>query len=363
MNKIKISVITVAAIIVVGLIAHNLQKTTSPQDKSIKLGVIAVLSGQYAMVGENYVKGLNLAQEMYAKEHPDQKVSVVVEDDGYNATKGLSAYEKLTQVDKVDGLLNVSTLTMDAIYARAKQANMPVVQGFEQGVDPTDDNVFQLFPGNMATEIALGAHTKNAGYKNVAAFYANNAVYIRFMNAFEEGYGGAGTLQKFPIAIDNHDYRTFVTKALATNPDAILFIATPEQGALIIKTIREQTKHAYPFIFDANIQTGFTEYKHLLGDTNILNGSTVVVVRTHMNAEFVKNFKAKYGSEPGIATDLGYDSFNFALRTHADSGAEWIKNMKAASFEGVGGKIVFDAVGVRTPDFGIEQIAGGKFPQ
>ena len=346
--------IVVAVVVVLAVVGAVASGGGSSSDGTTKLGVITGASGQYAVVGENYTKGVAVAQEVWAEEHPDDKVKVIIEDDGYNPQKGLAAYQKLTGVDKIDALINMSSPTIDSIYATAKRANLPITQGGEQGIAPEDDNVFQLLPGNIATEVALGRHVKEQGHEKVAVFYGNSGVYVRFLAGFEEGYGGP--IEKFGIAVDDRDYRSHVTKALAAKPDAFVFITTPEQGANIVKLLEEQSgAKDLPLYFDASTQSGFADYQRILGSPKALDGGTIVVVRQNIDQDFAE--------EPGVAADWAYDSFMLLMQTRDEDRAKWISGMKAASFEGAGGKVEFDDVGVRKPDFVIGTIQDGKLPQ
>lgn len=355
-----VGVIVVVVIVIGGYFTFKGPNESAP-NKPIKIGAIVGATGQYGVIGENYIKGINLARDTWLEKYPDSNIEVIIEDDGFDPKKGIAAYQKLVSVDKIDALINMTSPTIDAIYSNIKQSGIPVAQGGEQGVEPTGDNVFQLLPGNIATEIALGESVRNKGYKKIVAFYANNATYVRFLNGFKKGYGGA--ISEFPIGIEDRDYRTYVTKGLATQPDAILFITTPEQGASLVKLLAEQSSQRLPYFFDANIQTGFADYTRILGDTNILNGSTVVVIRQRTNQDFATRYKAKYGEDPGIAADWAYDSFELLMRTRASNWTDWVKNMKKVSFDGVGGKVEFDEVGVRKPDFFIGTVQNGALPQ
>jgi branched-chain amino acid transport system substrate-binding protein len=334
----------------------------SEADGKVTIGLITGSSGQYAVVGENYIKGAQLAREAWLEENPDDEVELLVEDDGFNPQKGLAAYQKLTGVNSIDALINMTSPTIDSVYSIARDASLPIAQGGEQGIEPEDDNVFQILPGNMETERALGEHVKNAGHQKVAVFYGNSGVYVRFKDGFKAGYGDGGEVKEFGIAVDDRDYRSHITKALAENPDAVVFISTPEQGANLYKLLREQSGDDIPAYFDSSITTGWADYEKILGGTDALNGATAVVIRNAIEDDFAARYKEKYGEDPGIAADWAYDSFMLLMRTRSDDREEWIANMKAADFEGAGGKVEFDEVGVRLPVFTIGEIEGGELP-
>ncbi len=324
------------------------------------IGVIASTTGDYAAVGEAYVTGVQLAQSQWQKQHPKEKVKVFFEDDGYNSRKALAAYQKLTGINKINALVNMSSPSIDAIYSKAQKASLPIAQGGEQGIPPKNDHVFQLLPGNIATEIALGKYVKARGHKKVAVFYSNSGVYVRFLAGFVKGYGGS--VMRYGLPLDSTDYSSPVTKALGDDPDAFVFIDSPVQGANLVKQILLQTTKSIPMYFDADIQTGWQDYQKILGDTSVLNGSAAVVIRSKVAAAFVKAYKAKFGKTPFIGADWAYDSFNLLMRTRDTNRKKWIANMRAAKFNGAGGLVVFDNTGVRVPNFTVGRITNGQLP-
>jgi len=339
-------------------ISYLIKPRNAAPTRPLNIGLMVGATGPYAFIGDNYTKGVNLAKEQWLKDHPGQEVNLFLEDDGFDQKKGVLAYQKLTSIDHIDALVNMTSTSIDAIYSQAKDANLPIAQGGEQGIEPTDDNVFQMIPGNIATEITLGAAVKDKGFNKVTVFVANNSTFVRFLNGFKKGYGG--DVNEILINPDERDYRTHVTKGLENDPDAVVILTTPEQGANVVKIMRQLSPKPHQFIFDANIQTGFPDYQRILGDMNILNGSVVVDINQHSNPEFVSAFKAKYGSDPGVGTDWAYDQFMLLMRTYSPDRVHWIANMKKASFDGAGGKVEFDEVGVRKPDFTIGSITDGK---
>jgi ABC-type branched-subunit amino acid transport system substrate-binding protein len=112
---------------------------------TVKLGVIAGTTGQYASAGEGYLKGFELAREEWNAEH-ELKFDAVVEDDGFDSKKGIAAYQKLSSIDMVDAYAILSTFTIDVVKADVTVAGKPVALGFEQSVAAEDDTIFQVLP-------------------------------------------------------------------------------------------------------------------------------------------------------------------------------------------------------------------------
>jgi len=93
-----------------------------------KIGVIAPLSGGLSKSGHEFVNGVMLAHETYAKESDGGKFLLRVEDDRNSSDWGLAIYEKLTVHTKIDALINFSEITYGAIKSLAENSTIPVVQ-------------------------------------------------------------------------------------------------------------------------------------------------------------------------------------------------------------------------------------------
>ena len=327
----------------------------------ITVGVISGLSGDYAVVGENFVKGVTLAQEQWNIANPKRQIKIISENDGFDSKKGLSAYKKLTEVDKVDGLINATTVTMDVIYSDVIKTGLPVAQGFEQGIEPKNDNIVQLWPGNVPAEAELGKYIKEKGFKKVAVFIDNSSSFFtQALKGFEKGYGSP--VSEFKVSSDASVLRTSVLKVTEIKPEAIVFIVQPSEGIILIKEFNKIAKNKYQYVFDANLQTGFETYAKGLGDMNILNGSIVFSVPNIYRQEFVSAYKNKFGTDPAIGSETGYNAFVLISSAYNSNRDAWVKNMKAASFRGADGQVVFDENGVRIPELKIGIIENGKLP-
>jgi ABC-type branched-subunit amino acid transport system substrate-binding protein len=90
----KTLIIIIAIIVVLGGFFYLVDKSNEHKNETIKIGIILPLTGQYGHLGENVVKGIELAKEEYLKKHPGSSVELIAEDDVLEATKGLNAYKK-----------------------------------------------------------------------------------------------------------------------------------------------------------------------------------------------------------------------------------------------------------------------------
>ena len=352
----------VLAVVVVAIVGTYLAKSASAP-ASVKIGLISGTTGDYAVVGENYNKGVLLAQEQWEAAHPNQKTTLVIENDEFNSKRGLSAYQKLASVDNVDAFISMTTITVDVAYDLIQKSGKPFMQGFEQSTPAEKDNIYQLWPSGVPTEAELGAYVKEKGYKNLAVVVSQNIVtWSNFANSFMKGYEGKVTT----INVDStkKDVRTDVLKMLADKPDAIVLYTVPEQAALIVKEVLKQTKTPPVFVFDQDIQTGEKEIKEVLGSFTPLNGSIAMVTGGDKDAsEFVAAYKAKYGSEPGIGASTGYDSFNTLMSAYDSNLSTWLENIQKTNLQGASGEIKFNDVGLRSAKVIIGPIENGELPK
>lgn len=326
--------------------------------KGFNVGLISILSGDYAAVGENLKNGVVLANEEYNAKHPDAPINLSIEDDGFSGGKGVSAYQKLVNVNKIDALINASTPTIDSIYDTVTQAHMPVMQGGEQGREPTDDNVFGLFPDSIVSEYDYGVYMRNKGVTQMNLVYTNLDAMVRFVESFKKGFQGSTT--DFKIDASEKDFRTHALKAAAGNPQAVGLFIYPQQGAQFIKEFLKVVKNKPALFFDTSFVSGFTDYQRILGDLSVIDGAIVGGMKLDSTEAFKAAYKARYGVEAGFFSDVGYDAFNILAQTYSADRDTWTKNIKTISFPGASGTIKFGPTGNRLPDTKMMVMQGGK---
>jgi len=358
MKKTFILIIVIVIVIGLGFLVSNRSKQKG-DIVPIKLGVIAGTTGQYAPAGEGYLKGFNLALGQWnASSSP--KFTAVIEDDGFDAVKGLSAYQKLSSADKVDAYAILSSFTIDAIYDLVHQEAKPVALGFEQSKPAENDNIFQVLPAAKPIQFALGQKIKELGkVKPVAAVSNNTPVYQNFYDGFKDGFGSE--VKKFEIGSDVTGIRSQALAIMAAKPDEVAFFMAPKDGAILVKELLKiKTPHP-DFVFDQSIQSGATDYQTILGlDFAKIDGSLVSMSKNDFIPDFTQAFKDKYNEEPPFGSDMGYNSFMLLANTYDRDSQKWIGNMRTAKFVGADGEVSFDTLGLRVPNIFFGKLKDGK---
>jgi ABC-type branched-subunit amino acid transport system substrate-binding protein len=331
------------------------------KDDNVVFGVIAGTTGQYAAAGEGYVQGFNLAIEEWNESHTS-KLSAIIEDDGFDAQKGLSAYKKLKELDGVDAYAILSSFTIDAVYDQLHKEGRPVALGFEQTRSAEDDNIFQVLPAAEPVETALGQKVKDLGYKKpIAAVSNNTSVYQNFYRGFKNGFGS--DVPKFEMGGDIGIIRSQALAIIDSKPDVVAFFMAPQDGALLVQEIVKLTStSARPyFVFDQSIQSGIDNYEKIFGkNISVLNGSLVAMSKNDFTEDFANAFRKKYNIDPVFGSDMGYNSFLLLANTYDSNSSKWITNMKKTKFTGSDGELSFDAMGLRVPNIFFGKLENGK---
>jgi len=352
---------TFMLLVVIGLVLSGCapKPTPTPQPKPpIKVGIMGPLTGDSATFGEGNRDGALIAiSEWNAKGGPGgHKIEYVLADSMCDAKGGADAAKKLIDEDKVQfiigGVCSSETIP-ETEYAGPKKvigisgtATNPKVTVDETGktkpfsfracfIDPFQGTVMANFALNnlKAKTAAVVLDVGNDYIKGLAEF---------FKTAFEKGGGKVVVYEAF--VKEDTDFSAILAKVKDANPD-VFFVPTYYDKVSLIGAQAKQKGITCPLLggdgWDsadldtAAVDGGYFSNHYHPGDTR-----PIVV-------EWVKKFQAKYGTVPDALATLGYDAANLmfaaidqAKSTDPDAVA---KALEKISFDGVSGKITFDA--------------------
>ena len=358
MNK-KTKIVLGVAIVILVLWLSRVLISGNERSNMIKIGVISPLSGLVANgdnLGQGFANGVIMAQEEYNAKHPNDMVSIVVEDDGYDSKKGASAYQKIVSVDNVDAIINLSSPTIDAVKTEAQKNGKPIIQlGAEAQV--SQDNIFQMFPDQTSIKMVAEEANKD-GITNVTAVVEQLQAYEKFITDFKATFKGTLQVERFPPS--EKDFKQTALKLKENNPEGVLIFMTAQHGSQLVKRMKEIGYKPKNIYFDIGLQLSSKDYESSLGGLDYLNGSKALYSVPKVDQSFDARYKARFNMAPGMTSGYGFDSFNTMITTYADNSNDWINNLQKYNSEGVSGKISFDGVGLRPADFKIAVVERGK---
>ena len=323
----------------------------------VKIGFISILTGPYSDVGQAMANAARLAVEDYTVAHPLEKVDLLVEDDGADPKKALSAYLKLKESDKADLILPVSTFAIGALRDRVnRQKDLTFILGNEP-YEPADDYIYMFSPAAIPAERGLGLQVaKDFPTGLILIVTSQNEAFFRFARAVQEGAGPRAQLLEIPSGAD---FAALALSIKARAPQALVFNGLPLETAKTIKELR-RIGVAVPFYFDDSIGNSLTDFKTILGDLSALKNARTLHLTSHMDPDFVARYEKRFHTPAKIWTDYAYDAVALALKlkqTPVEEARAWLRSN---SYQGVSGLIRFDAMGLRIAEFSV--ISLGEHP-
>jgi ABC-type branched-subunit amino acid transport system substrate-binding protein len=211
----------------------------STTGKTIKIGLVAPLTGGGAVFGNSFVNAIKLAEQ----DVKDTKntYQILIEDDGTNPAQSASAAQKLINVDKVDALISMTSGTGNAVKPIAAAAKIPNICICS---DITVGNADYNFTDLILPDEEAGGWLKEAqskGAKTIAVLHQNQAGINAIVSSIEKLAPQYGIKIVYEDQWDPtvRDFNTTLGKAKALKPDMFYVVAFPPSGDIIGKELKD----------------------------------------------------------------------------------------------------------------------------
>lgn len=224
--------------------------------EALKLATLLPLTGDLAQYGGPMQDSVNfLVETVNACDGVlGQPIELISADDETNPAAGATAMTKLAEVDRVGGVVgaaasSVSSAAVDIavrneVVQISPASTSPV---FTERAEKGEFNGFwfRTAPPDTFQGEALAQLANQEGLKNVAVLSINNdygnGLIQSFIPAFKE-LGGTVANETSPTLYppDGTTFDSEVSDVFGNKPDAVLIVAYPETGSLILKSAQEQ---------------------------------------------------------------------------------------------------------------------------
>ena len=295
----------------------------------IRVGVSVGVSGQYAALGQNQVRGHQLCVKDVnaAGGVLGRKVELIVEDDKSLPKEAVRIYEKLLAQDKVDAVLGpYSSPITEAIADLTERHKMPMVATgaattsiFKKG----RKFIFMLLsPAEVYLEGFVDLAAKR-GLKSIALIYEDTL----FPKAIAQGAADLARKRGLQVSIfesygkGHTDFKTILGKIKAANPDALAAATYFNDAVAIARQMKELDVN--PRIFGVTVGGDLPKFHEDLGKTaefvygatqwepelvTLRAGGLVPIARQYPGArEFVEAHRKEYpGADLSYHTAQGY---------------------------------------------------------
>ncbi|MCI1955767.1 MAG: ABC transporter substrate-binding protein [Oscillospiraceae bacterium] len=323
---------------------------------TIKIGFVAPLTGAASSYGQSSQKGLQLLEDQTNKAGGinGRKVQFLSVDDEGKAATAVTGGQKLINNDQVAAIVGpVTSTSANSLAPICQQYSIPMITGTGTNADITSagDFVFQTcfidpFQGKVMAKFA----TEDLKTKTAAILYNNGDDYSKgladaFKSSFTEKGGSIVDTETYNTG--DKDFNAQLTKIAPKNPD-VLFL--PDYYSTVAVIMKEARSTGVKSIFLGGDGFDSPQLFSIGGDA--VNGA---YFSTHYSSEdtskevvqFIKDYKAKFSSEPDAFAALTYDAGKVLLESIRKAGSTDANAVKNAlkSYDGtvVCGHIKFDS--------------------
>lgn len=311
----KLLWILISAIVVAAVLVAYVTKKPAEQG-TIKIGVLAPLTGNRSLLGERIRNGMELAKEDILREGAVKSIEIIYED-ACLPKDAVSAAQKLVTLNKVS--IIGGSLCLIGLVPVIPIAEQNKIITFNTAANP--DSVLNkpyVFSTNVsiksdAEKLADYAYNKLRA-RSAAIVYLNTPFgqdYNKFITASFESLGGKILTSETKV-LDAIDFRTELTKIKASNPDVVFVIYLVNSLGNLLKQARElgirskilghyEAEDPTVLKFAGEAAEGFTI------------SSSEPTTKTEQITSFEQRYQKRFGSLPDVLASNAYDALNLQV--------------------------------------------------
>ena len=312
----------------VALAVLPLASNLAQAQDTIKIGVIAALTGPFANTGKPFEDGIKTFLQQHGDKVAGKKIEIIYRDDGgTNAELSKRAAQELIARDKVSFLVGFSlTPSALAVAPIATQAKMPMIVMNAVTTGITSKSPYMLRTGMTMQQMTEPFGTWTAKnkvgkvYTLVSDYSTGIDAEARFIKGFTAGGGKIVGSSRVPLA--NPDYSPFIQRVKDEQPDALFFFAPgAEDGIGVLKAFSDKglDKAGVKFLGVGDMTSDTPTLDSLgeraLGAITVLNYSTAL--ENEANKTFLKAYAAANPNRPPatFVTVAAYDTMGMIYET------------------------------------------------
>jgi branched-chain amino acid transport system substrate-binding protein len=302
MNKRQFSRTVLGASLVAALIAGSAGGVMA--EDGIKMGALATLEGAFTVLGQDGMRGVELALKERNYMAGGKKIELIKGSSNATPDSAVSAARKLVEQDKV--LILIGPLSGDegiAVKNYAKnQMGVTFLNGSSaaQGTTLNDPspNFYRFSTDGAQWQAGLGTNAFSKGYKKVVVIAEDYSFPYSQVQGFMIEYCKAGghVVDKFWVPIGNKDFSSIIAK-IPGDVDA-LYVALGGADAVNFLTQYEQSGGAKPMVAGSiTVDQTVLNYKGKRRESLLGTASAGPIADNYDSADwkkFVADYKAAF---------------------------------------------------------------------
>ena len=341
----------------------------SASAETIKIGVIAPLSGMRADAGHYMVNAISLAEaDLKMNSQLKYQVKFVIEDSQYAPAMAVSAFHKLQSFDKIRFFIGpYGSAEVLAVGPIAENTESLVIApgGQSDEISSIGNNTFRLIH-NFAQEAPVFANfvadQMRGETLDILTITSGHSYFKSFRPAIEKRGKKIGSYEEFDST--TIDFRSYLMKLKAHNAKDIFLGATPIQAGTLLKQARELGVKAQFYNIGVQspeiIQIGGVAAEGLFYPYSYDGQSSDPLIHG-----FYNRYLQKFGVEPDAVAANSYDSVMLlgACFEKTDASIAAVRQClyDTRNFPGVGGSFSIDKNGDVERPLIVKTVKDGRF--
>lgn len=358
------------------LIGCNPPPPPTEEQPTIRIGLIAPLSGDYAeTTGKSTLEGAQLAVQ-HVNAHggidvggQNHTVTLHVEDDAANPQVGVSAARKLIAQERVVAIVGVPFSNVAIpVAAVAETEQIPLISTTSTNPETTEGKryVFRatftdLFQGKVIAHFVFEELNmrKAAVLYDIANAY-NSDIATIFKEEFEQSGGTIVAFESYTT--DEQDWESQLLTIRESGAE-ILFLPNFSEEIILQARQAHQVGITIPFI-GGDTWDSLTHDELLHLDGSFFSTHWFEQDDNEQAHAFIAAFEEAYGFRPGDDAVLAYDAFGLlfhAIEHEQSTAPESIRDgLATTNYTGITGKFVYHDIGDPKKRVSIVQIQDGE---
>ncbi len=326
------------------------------KEKSIRIGAVLPLTGEYQLYGQSIQKGVELAFENLLSSDTDVQYSLSVEDSQSDPETGAELVKQLYG----DGF----TAIIGGVTTPEAMKAVPIADQYDRVLlspsasTPELTGISKYFYRVFVSDSREGTTMANFATQKLKI---SSVVILAKEDEFAQGNQqvfetnfvrqGGEVLEKVSFPSVGGDFSGLIGRVMTLNPDAVYLAAYAAETSQIVIELRRQAFRGYvlataafasPEIIE---QVGQPAEGVFLTQAGFDTKSEEPLIKG-----FVDSYRAKYGLTPDLYAAHGYDSVLVLAEAIRESGGEFASDLWSAlrglrDFQGVTGTLQFDERG------------------
>ncbi|OZG55683.1 ABC transporter substrate-binding protein [Bifidobacterium tissieri] len=288
-----------------GLGGDAASSSSSTDSDTVNIGVIYPKTGQYAEYGKLFQQGFDLAVEKVNKDGgiKGKKLGLKYYDTQSDAKQDAAVAPKLVSDKSIIAVVGDYTSPASSAASPIFQQAGLVHYGFNNSAPTFTNTGDHVWTPQIGQDIYQKANAdivaKTA--KKISVVYIENDWGKQAYQYFKEEAEKNGTEIAYESSYlpDSTDLSPILIPARDANPDAVVNIGYGPDGALVVNTLRDKLGYTGPF-FGGQETSEFLDNAGKNAEGTIITGSfSATGTKDEKAQQFVKDFNAKYGNNPG----------------------------------------------------------------